>query len=290
MDYDWLRSFESFATHLNFTHAARALGLTQPAVHNHVRRLAEAFAVTLYRRQGRSLVLTDEGLRVLSYAREQRRREEQFRALLAGETPRLDVTLCAGVGAQRYLLGAALKAFMQQHPGRLRLLAASAEQSVEWLRRGEVELAVTALPRVPQGLSATSLLQSHAAVAMPRRHPLAKSCAADVSLKPSQLDDVALIVPPLGRPQRTMLERFLDAENVNWRAVAEARDWSHMLHLVKLGVGLAVVNDFCQPPAGVVLRRLTGIPSIRYQLLRRGELSDAAKDLQLLIERSCVAR
>jgi DNA-binding transcriptional LysR family regulator len=42
-----------------------------------------------------------------------------------------------------------------------------------------------------------------------------------------------------------------------------------MMHFAELGMGLAIVNDFCSAPRGTVKRRLIGLPSVQYQLLRR---------------------
>jgi len=41
-----------------------------------------------------------------------------------------------------------------------------------------------------------------------------------------------------------------------------------MLCFAELGLGLALVNDFCKPPKGLVLRPMLGLPSLSYQLLR----------------------
>ena len=45
--------------------------------------------------------------------------------------------------------------------------------------------------------------------------------------------------------------------------------WPLMLHLVRLGLGLAIVNGICTPPRGTVARPLAELPRVRYRLLRR---------------------
>ena len=42
-----------------------------------------------------------------------------------------------------------------------------------------------------------------------------------------------------------------------------------MIHFVKLGLGLAIVNDFCRIPAGLAKRPLKGIPESRYFVFHR---------------------
>ena len=55
---EWLEAFIAFAERLNFTHAARALHLSQPALFVQISKLGEAVGVPLYFRQGRQLQLT----------------------------------------------------------------------------------------------------------------------------------------------------------------------------------------------------------------------------------------
>jgi DNA-binding transcriptional LysR family regulator len=57
-----LRAFAAFAEERNFTRAARRLGLSQPALFERVARLGSLLEVPLYRREGRSLVLTEQGV------------------------------------------------------------------------------------------------------------------------------------------------------------------------------------------------------------------------------------
>lgn len=49
----------------------------------------------------------------------------------------------------------------------------------------------------------------------------------------------------------------------------EAQGWEPMLHFARLGVGIAVVNDFCRVPRGLVPLRVRDLPVRRYLLLRR---------------------
>lgn len=59
-----LRAFEAAARHLNFTAAGREMNVTHAAVSQQVRRLEERLGVSLMVREGRGLVLTDDGARL----------------------------------------------------------------------------------------------------------------------------------------------------------------------------------------------------------------------------------
>src|SRR5690606_10661370 len=56
-----LLAFEASARHLSFTRAAQELSLTQSAVSRHVKALEDLLEVPLFRREGRTIALTDIG-------------------------------------------------------------------------------------------------------------------------------------------------------------------------------------------------------------------------------------
>lgn len=59
-----VRVFEAASRHLNFTHAAEELGLTQAAVSYQIKLLEDRLATRLFVRQGRGLILTEIGRRI----------------------------------------------------------------------------------------------------------------------------------------------------------------------------------------------------------------------------------
>jgi DNA-binding transcriptional LysR family regulator len=69
LDLVALRSLVQIAEEGSFTSAARALGLSQPAVSQHVRGLESRFRVELVSRSGRGIAFTAAGERVLAQAR-----------------------------------------------------------------------------------------------------------------------------------------------------------------------------------------------------------------------------
>ena len=65
-----LRAFEAAARHRNFTRAADELGVTQTAVSHQVKRLEDWLGQTLFTRQGRRMILTAVGRRLLDGTRD----------------------------------------------------------------------------------------------------------------------------------------------------------------------------------------------------------------------------
>ena len=261
---EWLSSFAHFAEDLNFTRAAQRLHISQPALHVQIRRLAEAVGVPLYVRAGRSLALTREGEALRAHARDAAARDSDVRARLSGERSG-PVVLSAGEGAYRYLLGPALRAYLRGGHAPLSLLTRDREGTAHAVASGEADLGVASFDRVPEGLVATPLAAVGPMLVMPRAHRLSKKRVVHLA----ELADLALIVPPAGRPHRTALAAALAAAGVPWRVAVEASGWDLMLHFAAMGLGLTVVNDFCQLPRGLVGRPLEGLLPVRYVLLSR---------------------
>lgn len=294
IDAEQLDAFVTFAEHLNFTRAARARRMSQPALHAQVRKLSEALGVTLYERRGNRLVLTPPGERVLGFGRDARERSRALVAELSHREVRGPIVLCAGEGSYLYLLGEGLRRFASPPPrasaerapraprggepdgaGRapgphaptreLRLLVRDHEGTVAAVRTGEAHLGVASLDGSPPGLDARLLTEVGQVLVLPEAHPLASR--RHVRLR--DLDGERLVVPPEGRPHRALIAQAFRAAGVRFRVSVEASGWELLVRFVELGFGLAIVNAFCRVPAGLVRRPLLELPSRAYHLLQR---------------------
>ena len=280
----WLDSFIAFAEHLNFTHAARALRLSQPALYVQISKLAEEVGIPLYQRIGRRLELTAAGVDLLRFARENRERSRCFLEELRTGHSDQPVTLAAGTGAYLYLLGPALREFQRRSSSRLELLQRDRAGAVAAVRSGEAHLGVAPLDSTPEGIEVKLLLRVDQALVLPARHRLARKRRVRLS----DLAGESLIVPPEDHAQRATLAQALASAGVPWRVAVEATGWQLVLRFVELGMGLTVVNSCCKPPRGLVLRPLAELPRVSYALLTRASTSrrgEAARLAQLLLER-----
>jgi DNA-binding transcriptional LysR family regulator len=266
-DLDLLRAFAVFAAHLNFTRAARALHVSQPALHAQVARLGESLGVTLYRREGRGLTLTNDGRRVAAFARETSERTEALVAELRGREPKSPVVLCAGAGSYLYLLGEAVRAWTLAPKAPLRLLTRDREGTTDAVLQGEAHLGVAPLDAMHDELSVDELAVVPQVLAMPETHALATKRRVTLG----DLAGERVVVPGEGRPHRVALDAAMHARGVAWQVAVEANGWELALRFVELGVGVSVVSGFCRLPPGVVARPLPELPAKTYHLfLRRG--------------------
>ncbi len=272
-----LRAFAAFAEHRNFTTAARAVGLSQPALFERVKRLGEALGVPLYERAGRSLELTPQGVQVAAHARETLARGEAFARELRGEVARETVTLAAGEGSFLYLLGPALAGFVRGESAGLRLLTLGGAATAEAVKTGEAQLGVAAIDLVPRGLEARDVTRTALCAAMRATHPLARRR----TVRLADLASTPLVLPPPGRTHREFVGRAIARLGVEVAPPVEADGWPLMLNFAALGLGVAVVNGLCELPRGVVARPIPELGTVTYRLLRRrgAPASSAVDDL-----------
>jgi DNA-binding transcriptional LysR family regulator len=265
MKLEWLEAFVAFAERMSFTHAARDLHVSQPALHVQIARLTESLGAPLYRREGRTLVLTAQGRETLRFAREMRERAAELRDVVRTGASAQPVVLAAGEGAYLYLLGDAISAFTARGGAPLRLLTRDADGTIAAVESGAAHDGDAGLSGAPAGVDAERLADVPLVLAMPSRHRLARQRRVELS----DLEGARLIVPPQGRPLRMIVAGALLSAGVRWEVAVEATGWPLMLHFVRLGIGLAVVNACCALPKGVTARPLPALPSAHYWLVRR---------------------
>ncbi|WP_437877731.1 LysR family transcriptional regulator [Sorangium sp. So ce513] len=278
LNLEWLGAFVVFSEHLNFTRAARALHVSQPALHAQIGKLGEALGVTLYQRRGQRLELTADGKRVAAFGREVGERTRSFLDVLRHGESREPVVLCAGEGSYLYLLGEGIRAFTARAAAPLRLLTRDREATLEAVRTGEAHLGVAPLEGTPDGLVADRLTEVEQVLVVPDAHPLARK--RRVMLR--DLEGARLVVPGPSRPHRALLAQALLSAGVRWEPAVEANGWELMLHFVRLGVGIAVVNACCRLPRGLVARPMPELPRRVFHVVHRrgGELQGAPAELR----------
>lgn len=270
IDADHLDAFVTFAEHLNFTRAARARRMSQPALHTQVKKLSEALGVTLYVRRGGKLALTPDGKRVLGFGRDARERLRALVAELSHEEVRGPLVLAAGEGSYLYLLGDAIGRFTRSGAAAdLRLVVRDHDGAIDAVRTGEAHLGVASIDAPPEGLVAEVFTEVGQIVVLPAAHPL----AAKKHVRLRDLAGEALVLPPAGRPHRTMVLQALRAAGVPARVAVEASGWELLVRFAELGLGLAIVNAFCRVPEGLVARPMPELPARAYALLRRADAS-----------------
>src|SRR5919204_5098043 len=235
-----LRAFLAVAEQRHFTRAARQLGIAQPSVSAHVRRLETETGTPLFHRMKGNVSLTPAGEALLPYARrivaDVDAAAEELRAvgglarghLAVGATPSLSATL----------LPAVLSRFHGAYPGiDLTMREAGMVDLVPALEEGALDVALVILPVRQDVLETQPLVREELVVAVSRSHPLARRRTVSVA----ELRDVPLVMPRVGYDLRSATEAACRAAGFTPTLAVEGGEMDGVLRLVAAGVGAAVV-------------------------------------------------
>src|SRR5918996_197809 len=103
LDLELLRSFVSVVDAGGFTRAGERVHRTQSTISQQIRRLEETLGYPLLHRNGKQVALTEQGERLLSYARRILALEQEARDVRARPGLRLDVRSGVSVQSRRAL-------------------------------------------------------------------------------------------------------------------------------------------------------------------------------------------
>src|SRR5260370_30232154 len=143
MDLELLRSFVSVVDAGGFTRAGERVHRTQSTVSQQIRRLEESVGRPLLHRNGKRVVPTEEGERLLSYARRILALAEEARDVVARPAPEGIVRLGIPEDFAAYRLAQMLSKFTRSRPGlRLDVRCDLSVRLRRDLARGEFDLAL----------------------------------------------------------------------------------------------------------------------------------------------------
>ncbi|HYK97802.1 MAG TPA: LysR family transcriptional regulator [Candidatus Acidoferrales bacterium] len=282
MQVGQLRAFLAVAEERHFTRAARALGIAQPSVSAHVRRLEADTGTQLFHRMKGRISLTPAGEALLPFARrivadvdaattEIREVEGLARGRLAvGATPSLAATL----------LPAVLARFHSAYPGiDLAVRESGSRELVAALEEGTVDVALVILPVRQDVLQTQPLLREELVVAGARGHALATRRTIAVA----DLRDVPLVMFREGYDLRASTEAAFRAAGFAPTFAVEGGEMDGVLRLTAAGLGAAIVPSLViETPGPLRAIRVAGSSLTRTIGLahrRDRRLSRAAQEL-----------
>ncbi len=145
MDEFRLKVFVTAAQTLNFSHCAKLMGITQPAVSSHIKELEGHYGQKLFERNTSGLELTDFGHFLCEKAQNilseySKLEYEAFFMIHAGELE--DYQLAASYHAARELIPHAMKRYLQLVGRSISIKVGSQEEVRQWVESSQVRIGV----------------------------------------------------------------------------------------------------------------------------------------------------
>jgi DNA-binding transcriptional LysR family regulator len=278
------RVFLAVAREGSFSAAARRLYRTQPTVTMAVQKLERELGSRLFERVGHGARLTHAGQLLLESVGPLLEQWDRAAGLLkepADGVLRGPVQIGAGDAAMLYLLPGPIRAFLKRHPRvDVVLRHQAAEDTIAMLRQGEIDLGLRSLPEPPADISYLPFLTADRLLIAPRNHPIHRAR----SLTLDHLSRHRFILPWPGSATRKLVEGVFAERGLPLRVSLEAAGWETIKRYAGLGLGIAVVPDFCleQTDRRIAVRsarHLFGQDTYGVVTKRGRELSPAARAL-----------
>lgn len=281
MELTTLRHFKAVAQHGHMTRAARALGVTQPALSAMLKKLETEVGAELMHRTGRGVELTEAGRVFLAHAEDAIRRAEQgvqaVRELVGLQ--RGSIRIGGGATATTYLLPPVVSAVRAAHPGlRFYVREAGSNTVAAAVLSGELDLGIVTLPighpeagellEIPLVNDELRLIlprEGAGAVSKPGRKAAGRSehAGADAwaGLRSStrgtakgfrwkDLEGAPIVAFEAGTAVRELVDEASAKHGVSLSVVMELRSIESIKQMVAAGIGVGFVSRFALAEGG----------------------------------------
>ena len=260
MEFSQLRTLVCVAELGSLSKASDRLRIAQPALSRQVRMLEEELGVALFTRHGRGMVLTEQGRDVLKHASRIAAELEEIRASASDVDMPLGGQIAIGLPptVAEIISVPLVAAFGKSHPNAvLRLVSAYTGYLLDWLHRGEIDLAVLYDPRAARSLRSRPLVLENLFLIGPA--DVHFSTVRAIPFK--ELDGKRLLLPSLRHGLRTIVERCAVEAGISLDVVVEADSYATLKDLVRHGHGWTIL-PLASIHEDVVGRKLTAAPLI----------------------------
>jgi len=271
MEISQLRTLVHVAELGSLSKAADRMHIAQPALSRRVRMLEEELGVRLFARHGRGMVVTEQGQEVLSHALRVLAELDEIRTRTADANAPLTGHIAVGLPptVADIISVPLVAAFGKAHPQvTLRLVSAYTGYLLDWLHRGEIDLAVLYDPRAARSLRSHPLLLENLFLIGPPEAGFSTVRAIPFR----QLDGKRLLLPSVRHGLRTIVERCAAEAGITLDVVVEADSYATLKDLVRHGHGWTIL-PLAPIHEDIEARRLTGAALIDPLPVRRLVLS-----------------
>lgn len=311
MELTTLRHFQAIAQHGHMTRAARALGISQPALSAMLKKLEKEVGTDLLNRTGRGVELTEAGRVFLQHAEDAIRRADAgvkaVRELIGLE--RGSIRVGGGATATTYLLPPVVSMVRKTHPGlRFYVREQGSNAVAAAVLSGELDLGIVTLPihhpeqaellRVPLVDDELRLILPPGESPETGGRAKAKRSAEQVgglrlarasqTFRWKDLEGVPVVAFEAGTAVRELVDERSTKHGVMLNVVMELRSIESIKQMVAAGIGVGFVSRFALGPGEglvcregtlarklVIVRRRDRMPSAAAALFERALLNAA---------------
>lgn len=239
MDLRQLRYFTAIVEQGSLSKAATKLRVAQPALSQHLRHMEDELGIALLHRGTRGVQATEAGERLLERARRILGEFAELRDNVRGEAvaPGGEVRIGLPGTMSEQLSVPLIEAARERYPAiRIRILEAMSGFVLDWLRKGEVDLAVIYSTSDPKGLGTHHVLTEELC--------LFGAAAARMLPDPISLPEALgldLILPGPGHALRDQIDEAAASVAATVHAAIEIESYAQIKRLAERGLGYGIL-------------------------------------------------
>ena len=240
MDVVQLKTLIHVAELGSLSKASDRLHIAQPALSRQIRMLEKELGTYLFERHGRGMVITEAGREVLAHATRIMEELESIRSSVAGGRTNLRGTVVIGTTptVAEIITVPLVRKIREAQPNlAVRFSSAFSGYLLDWLQRGELELAISYDPQPLHTLRIVPVMMENLLLVGPPGAGL----DLDTPVAFASLAERELVLPSARHGLRVILDNCAREVGVKLRTSVEADSFGAMIDLVRNGFGLTVL-------------------------------------------------
>ena len=254
MEMHQVRYFLAVCEAQNFTRAAQACNVAQPSLTKAIKKLEEEFGGPLFHRERNRTILTELGRRVKPHidlmADASAAAKEDAAGFLADETVSVRLGVMSTIAPTR-MIGFLARLRAEIHGLEMDLREAPGKALIEAMTAGDLDVALMAMPSLPEALHAMPLYTERYMIAFPAGHDFQRRNAVTV--------EALAGIDYLKRVHCEFVEHFEAMDEarplgVNVRYTSEREDWVQAM--VAAGLGCSIMPEHLPMIDGIGTRPL----------------------------------
>lgn len=237
-----LETFITVAELKNFTKAAQALNLTQPAVSNHINQLEKEYNTKLFMREKKDFTLTNEGKIALTYARRLKALHDKMIQKIADEqTSSSHIKIGITHTSENNNITEVLAQYANQmHNITITIITDSINNLYDMLENYQLDIAIVDGKKQSGKLNYLMLDTDYLVCVLSSQHPLAKN--SSISLNQLKKENMILRLP--SSSTRSLFEATLISINESidsFNVLLEVDNVSTIKQLVMNNFGVSIL-------------------------------------------------
>ncbi|MBJ7538722.1 HTH-type transcriptional activator IlvY [Marinomonas transparens] len=242
MNIRTLKQFLALADSLHFGRASEECNISLSALSRNIRQLEEELGVALFTRDNRTVTLTQEGQKFLSYAREASSQWRLIRHELTDSADQLhgEISLYCSVTASYSFLFELLNRFRQVHSGvEIKLHTGDPDEAIARILDGKEDITITARPAIlNKGLAFKPITMSPLVFIAPNEKQ--PNVPTSIPATPQEWAKVPMILSEAG-VSRHRIDQWFRKFDITPTIYAQVAGNEAIVSMVSLGFGIGVV-------------------------------------------------